>query len=223
MKVLTFLVKFSVVTLCQQQIVSWSTDATTSRRQAFVKAVTITTSVASLLSDNRPSYAGIAGDNEPRVTTRMGGLLEPFQDGPRGLRLMAPSGWNKFEGEVGAYDVKWQDLVDPTENIKISSTPVKSTTESVEALGPVKDVGAKLAASRNAKLVSATDRLTEGIVFYTFDFAINDGTHQLLVLCVSKGKLWSLDCNSKEKRWDKRQEMYKNVAGSFVPKLNLSS
>jgi hypothetical protein len=62
----------------------------------------------------------------------MGGLLEAFQDGGRGVRLMAPSGWNKFEGEVGAYDLKWQDLVDPSENIKISSTPVKSTTESVQ-------------------------------------------------------------------------------------------
>ena len=44
---------------------------------------------------------------------------------------MAPSGWNKFDGEVGAYDVKWEDLVDSTANIKVSSTPVKSTTTSV--------------------------------------------------------------------------------------------
>ena len=38
---------------------------------------------------------------------------------------------NKFDGEVGAYDVKWQDLVDPADNVKLSSTPVKSTTTSV--------------------------------------------------------------------------------------------
>jgi photosystem II oxygen-evolving enhancer protein 2 len=136
---------------------------------------------------------------------------EPFQDGPRSIRMMVPSGWNKFEGEVGAYDLKWQDLVDPNENIKISSTPVKSTTTSVEPLGDVKTVGESLASKRNAKLLSAEERLTDGILFYKFDFALDDGTHQLLQLCVSKGKLWSIDASAKEKRWPKRSELYENV------------
>ena len=132
---------------------------------------------------------------------------------------MVPSGWNKFDGEVGAYDLKWQDLVDPAENIKISSNPVKSTTTAIDALGEVQAVGESLAAKRNAKLISATERLTDGVLFYKFDFAINDGTHQLLQLCVCKGKVWSIDANAKEKRWDKKAELYENVLGSFMPKL----
>lgn len=132
---------------------------------------------------------------------------------------MAPSGWNKFEGEVGAYDIKWQDLVDQSENIKISSTPVKSTSTSIDALGEVQTVGESLAAKRNAKLISATERLTEGVLFYRFDFALSDGTHQLLQLCICKGKLWSLDASAKEKRWSKRSELYENVLASFMPKL----
>lgn len=133
--------------------------------------------------------------------------------------MMVPSGWNKFDGEVGAYDLKWQDLVDPNENIKISSNPVKSTTTAIDALGEVQAVGESLAAKRNAKLISATERLTDGVLFYKFDFAINDGTHQLLQLCVCKGKVWSIDANAKEKRWDKKAELYENVLGSFMPKL----
>jgi len=133
---------------------------------------------------------------------------------------MAPSGWNKFEGEVGAYDVKWQDLVDKTENIKITTSPVKSTTSSIDVLGDVKSVGQSLAEKRNAKLVSAEERLTDGILFYKFDFAIEDGTHQMLQLCVNKGKVWSLDANAKEKRWGKRVDMYEKVLGSFTPKLS---
>lgn len=132
---------------------------------------------------------------------------------------MVPSGWNKFDGEIGAYDLKWQDLVDPAENIKISSNPVKSTTTSIDALGEVQAVGESLAAKRNAKLISAKERLTDGILFYKFDFAINDGTHQLLQLCVCKGKVWSIDANAKERRWDKKAELYENVLGSFMPKL----
>lgn len=221
LKLQTFLC-LAIVALSIEDASAWSPEAPSSRRQAFTKAITIATTAA-IATNNRPAFAGIAGDNEPRIITRMGGLLEAYQDGPRGFRMMAPSGWNKFDGEVGAYDVKWQDLVDPTENIKISSTPVKSTTESIDALGPVKELGVKLASKRNAKLIAASDRLTEGVLFYTFDFAIADGTHQILVLCVCKGKLWSLDLNAKEQRWSKREEMYKNVAGSFVPKLNPTS
>merc|ERR1712232_910134 len=105
------------------------------------------------------------------------------------------------------------------ENIKISSTPVESTTTSIADLGDPKVVGISLAKKRNARLISATERITDGILFYKFDFAINDGTHQLLQLCVCKGKLWSIDANSTEKRWSKRNELYENVLGSFMPKL----
>jgi photosystem II oxygen-evolving enhancer protein 2 len=72
---------------------------------------------------------------------------------------------------------------------------------------------------QNAKLVKAEERLTDGILFYTFEFAVNDGTHQLLCLSVNKGKIWSLDANSSEKRWSKKEAMYHNVVGSFLPKL----
>jgi photosystem II oxygen-evolving enhancer protein 2 len=86
-------------------------------------------------------------------------------------------------------------------------------------LGEVKDLGSALAAKRNARLVRATERLTDGILFYLFEFSIGDGTHQLLQLCVCKGKLWSIDASSKESRWSKRAELYENVMGSFMPKL----
>lgn len=193
-----------------QESLAWS-SAHVSRRQALQTAAAVASAATVWLPNNLPAFAEVS-EETPRVVTRMGGSLEPFQDGPRGIRIMAPSGWNKFDGEVGAYDIKWQDLVDPTENIKISSTPVKSTTESVGLLGPVEDVGKSLASKRNAKLVAAQERQTDGILFYKFEFAINDGTHQLLQLCVGRGKLWSVDANSKEKRWAKREELCKYLS-----------
>lgn len=193
-----------------------------SRRESFANVASIIGGVAGVgVASAFPSLASaFPSDETPRVISRMGGLLERYGDTQRGLSLLVPSGWNKFEGEVGAYDLKWQDLVDPKENIKISSTPVKSTTTSINALGDdVQALGQKLAAKRDAKLMKAEERLTDSILFYTFEFAINDGTHQILCLCVHKGKIWSLDANTTEKRWSKRDEMYNNVAGSFIPKL----
>ena len=190
----SLLVAIAAIASTVQESAAWQSSPQLSRRNALQKAATAaaTGAAAVVLPNNLPALA-VVEEETPRITTRMGGNLEPFQDGLRGIRLMAPSGWNKFDGEVGAFDLKWQDLVDPTENIKITSTPVKSTTESVALLGPVQDVGESLASKRNAKLVSATERQTDGILFYKFDFAINDGTHQLLQLCVSKGKLWSME------------------------------
>jgi len=188
-----------------------------SRRQSFEKAafgVIGSVGVAAF-----PAFAEV-DEETPLITTRMGGLLEKYQDGTRGWRILAPSGWNKFEGEVGAYDVKWQDLVDPRDNVKVSSTPVKSTTTSINVLGAVQPLGESLASKRNAILISASERQSEGILFYIFDFAIKDGTHQMLSLSVNKGKIWSLDANTVEKRWTKREELYKNIIGSFMPKLN---
>lgn len=190
-----------------------------SRRESFANVAAIVGGVAGIVAS--PSIASAyPTDETPRVTSRLGGLLDRYADTQRGVSLLVPSGWNKFEGEVGAYDLKWQDLVDPKENVKISSTPVKSTTTSISALGDnVQEIGAKLAAKRDAKLVKAEERLTDGYLFYVFEFALSDNTHQLLSLCVAKGKIWSLDCNTTEKRWSKREEQYYNIVGSFLPKL----
>lgn len=190
-----------------------------SRRDAFSISASAVVGGLGLLTSLPSAANAVISEETPVVTTRMGGLLERYQDS-RGWRILAPSGWNKFEGEVGAYDVKWQDVVSQTENVKVSSNPVKSTTTSIDVLGDVKEVGENLARKRSAKLINAEERLTEGIVYYTFDFAVEDQTHQLLLLCVCKGKIWSLDANSTEKRWSKREDLYRNILGSFVPKLS---
>ncbi|GMH86433.1 hypothetical protein TrVE_jg3938 [Triparma verrucosa] len=166
--------------------------------------------------------AAWASEEVDRVTTRMGGLLEKYQDSRGGWIINCPSGWNKFEGEAGAYDVKWQDLVSPNENIKVSSTPVTGEIKEIGKLGAVEELGAKLATKRGAKLLSSEDRLTDGIQFYTFEFSVPEtNAHQFLQLSVSKGKIWSLDANALgENRWEKRKDIYKNVLGSFMPKLS---
>lgn len=86
-------------------------------------------------------------------------------------------------------------------------------------MGDVQVLGEALASKRNASLIKATSRTTDGVLYYNFEFAIKDGTHQMLQMCVGKSKLWSLDLNSSEKRWEQKKDMYSNIARSFVPKL----
>lgn len=81
-------------------------NAAVSRRESFSKAASLIGGAAALVGAPASSLA-VVTDETPKVTTRMGGLLEKYQDS-RGWTILAPSGWNKFDGEVGAYDVKWQ-------------------------------------------------------------------------------------------------------------------
>jgi hypothetical protein len=65
-----------------------------SRREALQQAAAFSAAAVLLPVSSLPANAAIT-EETPRVTTRMGGNLETFQDGPRGLRMMVPSGWNK--------------------------------------------------------------------------------------------------------------------------------
>lgn len=120
----------AIVPLTTVTAFSINDNASVNRRESLTKAATLFGGAAAILTTSPSSSLAEVTDETPKVSTRMGGLLEKYQDS-RGWTILAPSGWNKFDGEVGAYDLKWQDLVDNTDNIKVSSTPVKSTTTSV--------------------------------------------------------------------------------------------
>ena len=42
--------------------------------------------------------------------------------------------------------------------------------------------------------------------------------HELLGLCINKGKLFRVTAVTSNKKWPKRKELYRNVLASFVPK-----
>merc|ERR1719424_1624376 len=103
------------------------------------------------------------------------------------------------------------------EVLLVTTTPVKSTTTSVDMLGDVTEVGRKLGKGKK-ELLSAKAVEKEGILFYMWEFKTEDG-HQLLQLCVNKGKLWSVDASAPDKRWSKVSELYTNSLLSFMPTL----
>merc|ERR1719409_1460214 len=145
----------------------------------------------------------------------MGGSLVSYVDAPKGYKLYKPTAWNQFDADPGVYDVKFQDLIEPFEIVQVSSSPV-STATSVSALGDVADVGAKLASSRSAKLVSASKREADGFLLYTVELE-SEQFHEYQTLSINKGKLYRLSTVTSVKRWPKRKDLYKNIALSFLP------
>ena len=63
-----------------------------SRRESFTKAATLFGGAAAILTTSPASSLAVVTDETPKVTTRMGGLLEKYQDS-RGWTILAPSGW----------------------------------------------------------------------------------------------------------------------------------
>ena len=152
----------------------------------------------------------------PPATTKMGGLLEKYADVNRGFRLLKPTTWNQFDGEPGAYDVRWVDVVAPAESVTLS-TSTYGAGQSIEDLAAVDKLGAKLANARGT-LTGARARRSDSILFYDYSFA-GEGRRELLTMCVHKGRLWQLAAKAPEASWGKREALYLNVVGSFVPKL----
>ena len=99
--------------------------------------------------------------------TKMGGLLEKFADVNRGFRMLKPSTWNQFEGEVGAYDFRWVDVVSPVDMITISTSSYGGG--SISEIADVAKLGGKLSSSRGSILASRA-RESDGILFYDYEF-----------------------------------------------------
>jgi len=134
----------------------------------------------------------------------------------RGFRLLKPTTWNQFDGEPGAYDVRWVDVVAPAESVTLS-TSTYGAGQSIEDLAAVDKLGAKLANARGT-LTGSRARRSDSILFYDYSFS-GEGRRELLTMCVHKGRLWQLTAKAPEASWGKREALYLNVVGSFVPKL----
>ena len=141
--------------------------------------------------------------------------LEPFIDTQRGYKLYKPSGWNQFDADPGVYDIKFQDIIETETTVQVSSSPV-STATSVTALGELDAVGAKFASSRNAKLLKADERTANGALVYTYELQ-GPEYHELLALSINRGKLFRVSTVTSNRKWDKREKLYRNIVASFVP------
>jgi len=181
-----------------------------------VGSVTRRVALGQLAGATAAGAIGVRHAAAEEAFSTMGGLLEPFVDTQRGYKLYAPAGWNKFDVDPGVYDVKFQDIIEPETTVQVSTSPVATAT-SITALGELDAVGAKFAKSRNAELVTSSQREVDGSLVYVLELK-GEMYHELLALSINRGKLYRVTTVTSNKKWNKRQELYKNIIASFVPK-----
>lgn len=155
--------------------------------------------------------------------TDVGGL-KSYADSIDGYKFLYPNGWLPVKVTDGP-DVVLHDIIERTENVSVVINPVpegKTLTE----LGTPGEVGYQLqknaiappGSGREAQLVNAQARESGDKTYYLLEYNVklpNQERHNLASVVVSRGKLYTLNASTTEKRWGKVKDLFELVAKSF--------
>mmetsp|Transcript_6696 Transcript_6696/g.28613 ORF Transcript_6696/g.28613 Transcript_6696/m.28613 type:complete len:211 (-) Transcript_6696:3335-3967(-) len=161
---------------------------------------------------------GVAlGSSQPTLAAEgLAGKVDPYQDAQKGFKILKPSGWNEFSASEN-FDVKWQDIINPVEQITVITTPV-TKGKTVADIGTSEEVAAKLSKSRSMEVVGSSSKENQGIMTYVVEMK-SKSVHQITVLAINRSKLYTVNITCPENRWSKREKLMKGIAESFVPRL----
>lgn len=150
--------------------------------------------------------------------------LKSYVDSTDGYKFLYPNGWLAVKVSGGA-DVVFHDLIERDENVSVVISPV-SKDKTLADIGTPGEVGYKLMKSaiappdsnRQAELVNAETREFGPKTYYILEYAVKlpkQERHNLTSVAVSRGKLFTFNASTTEKRWPKVQNMLKQVVNSF--------
>ncbi|KAK4531413.1 hypothetical protein CCYA_CCYA08G2270 [Cyanidiococcus yangmingshanensis] len=166
-----------------------------------------------------PAAAEQAQVEETALPRDVRNLLELYVDLQRGYKMYRPKGWNEFDGDPGntKYEKKFQDIIQPLEFVTVYSIPVKPG-KTLESLGDAEAVGRRLAEKRGATLVAANQKESNGVLYYIFEY-VREPVHQLSLITINRGRLFSVNASASEARWKRLEKLLRAVVDSFVPQL----
>ncbi len=152
--------------------------------------------------------------------------LKSYVDSTDGYEFLYPNGWLPVKVSSGP-DVVLHDLIETTENVSVVISPVPKGKTLAE-LGTPGEVGYKLAKSaiappdsgREAELVNAEGRQSGAKTYYILEYAVKlpnqQERHNLASVAVSRGKLFTFNVSTPERRWSKVQPVFEQVVNSFL-------
>lgn len=150
--------------------------------------------------------------------------LNSYVDSLDGYEFLYPNGWEEVQVSDGP-DLVLHDLIERTENVSVVVSPIPDD-RSLEDLGTPTDVGYKLQknaiappdSNREAELVNAETRQSGGKTYYILEYSVklpNQERHNIASVAVSRGKLFTLNVSTRQKRWERMHDVFETVAKSF--------
>ncbi|WP_071516097.1 photosystem II reaction center PsbP [Geitlerinema sp. PCC 9228] len=154
------------------------------------------------------------------------GELKSYVDSRSGYEFLYPNGWIPVEVSGNGPDLVMRDLIERSENLSVVIGDIPEG-ESLQDLGTPTEVGQNIAktaisnatANRQAELVSVgskeTPEHTYYLLEYKVDFSDRESRHNLASVAVSRGKLFTFNISTPERRWKKMQDKFQAVVNSF--------
>ena len=150
--------------------------------------------------------------------------LKSYVDSTDGYKFLYPNGWLPVKVTDGP-DVVLHDIIERTENVSVVINPVPEGKTLVD-LGTPGEVGYQLqkkaiappGSGRKAELVNAEARESGDKTYYLLEYNVklpNQERHNIASVAVNRGKLYTLNASTTEKRWGKLKDMFEIVAKSF--------
>jgi len=156
-------------------------------------------------------------------TTGISGL-KSYVDSIDGYEFLYPNGWVPIQVTTGP-DIVFRDLVEQTENVSVifSEVPKGKTLQDLGTPGEVgyqlqKNAIAPPDSGRQAELVNAEARESGDKTYYLLEYNVklpNQERHNLASVAVSRGKLYTFNASTTERRWNKMHNVLEQVVKSF--------
>jgi photosystem II oxygen-evolving enhancer protein 2 len=116
-------------------------------------------------------------------------------------------------------------MIERSENVSVVMSKVPEG-KTLADLGTPGEVGYQLQknaiappnSGRKAELVNAEARESGDKTYYLLEYSVklpNQQRHNLASVAVSRGKLYTLNASTTEKRWEKLRDVFEQVAKSF--------
>ena len=154
--------------------------------------------------------------------------LQSYVNSAQGYEFLYPNGWIPVDvrGASEGVDLVYRDLVERDENLSviISDVPEGKT---LEDLGSPTDVGYRFLkavdnpnSDRQTDFISAEAREGKDKTYYILEYEVeNPGEqvrHNIASVAVSRGKLFTFNLSTNDKRWSKVKDSFEIAAKSFT-------
>ena len=154
-----------------------------------------------------------------------GAGLNSFKSPDGRYAFLYPTGWTRV-AVTGGPAVVFHDLINSDETVSLVVSDVDAEDD-LQTLGSAVAVGERLrreviapdGSGRDADLIEARERESDGHVFYDLEYAVHlqdRDRHELATVVVDRGRLYTLATSTNEDRWPKVKALFESVISSFT-------
>ena len=151
--------------------------------------------------------------------------LQSYVNASEGYEFLYPNGWIPVTvaGASSNVSVVYRDLIERSENLSVIVSDVPAD-QTLEDLGTPTEVGYRFFKAvnddRETDFISAESRQRKDQDYYILEYEVtlpNDVIrHNVASVAVSRGKLFTFNISTSEKRWSNVEDTFEIAARSFT-------